>query len=128
METPRTDAGHVAGVPLPVITDAIMRERLGAARSYTAVLLRKTAAFKRPDVNPLVWEHGRRNMALAENGVLAVVLPVDGEQDDWAGLAVFAAPPDVVTAIMDSDPGVAAGIFAYEIHPVRGFPGARLPG
>jgi hypothetical protein len=29
---------------------------------------------------------------------------------------------------MDADPGVLAGIFTYEIHPVRGFPGSGLPG
>jgi hypothetical protein len=28
---------------------------------------------------------------------------------------------------MDHDPGVEAGIFTYEIHPVRGFPGSALP-
>jgi hypothetical protein len=33
-----------------------------------------------------------------------------------------------VTGIMDHDPGVQAGIFSYDIHPVRGFPGAALPG
>jgi hypothetical protein len=28
---------------------------------------------------------------------------------------------------MDEDPAVRAGIFRYEIHPVRGFPGSSLP-
>ena len=35
--------------------------------------------------------------------------------------------PDETRSIMDGDPGVVAGIFRYEIHPVRGFPGATLP-
>jgi hypothetical protein len=123
-----TDHDHVAGEPLPVITDEFMRGRLGAARTYTAVLLRKTAAFKRPDVDPTIWEHGRRNMALAEHGVLAIVLPANDDPGDWAGLGIFAASPEDVAQIMDGDPGVRAGIFSYEIHPVRGFPGSRLPG
>jgi hypothetical protein len=123
-----TDHDHVAGEPLPVITDEFMRGRLGAAQTYTAVLLRKTAAFKRPDVDPTVWEHGRRNMALAEHGVLAIVLPANDDPGDWAGLGIFAASPEDVAQIMDGDPGVRAGIFSYEIHPVRGFPGSRLPG
>jgi hypothetical protein len=32
-----------------------------------------------------------------------------------------------VIAIMDGDPGVQAGIFTYEVHPVRSFPGDALP-
>jgi hypothetical protein len=32
-----TDHDHVGGEPLPVITGDYMRERLGAARAYTAV-------------------------------------------------------------------------------------------
>jgi hypothetical protein len=131
-ETGRTvggaaDHNRVAGVQLLTISDDTMRERLGKAHPYTVVLLRKTAKFVRPDVDPIVWEHGRRNMALGEHGVLAIVLPVNDDPGDWAGLAIFTASPDGVREIMDHDPGVQAGIFSYEVHPVRGFPGARLP-
>jgi len=28
---------------------------------------------------------------------------------------------------MGDDPGVAAGVFTYEVHPCRGFPGDALP-
>ena len=118
-QPPQTDLDHVAGAPLPVITDEMMRERLPGARPYTAVLLRATAKFVRPDVDPIIWEHGRRNFALREHGVLAVVLPVS-DDSDLAGLGIFAATPDEVRAIMDHDPGVTAGIFTYEVHPVRG--------
>jgi hypothetical protein len=121
-----TDLTHVADVPLPVISDDMMRARLHGVRNYTAVLLRATHKLVRPDVDPIIWEHGRRNFALREHGVLAIVLPAD-DDSDWAGLAVFAAPPDGVRAIMDHDPGVTAGIFTYEVHPVRGFPGSSLP-
>ena len=65
-------------------------------------------------------------MALAEEGVLNVVLPV-GDATSLAGIAVFAASVDDTQTIMDDDPGVRAGIFTYDIHPVRGFPGAALP-
>lgn len=118
---------QVAGKALPVITDEFMRERIVKARPYTAVLLRKTADYKRPEADPTVWEHGRRNMALEEHGVLAIVLPVNNDPGDWAGLGVFTASPEEVREIMDNDPGVKAGIFRYEIHPVRGFPGSSLP-
>jgi hypothetical protein len=104
----------------------MMRARLQGVRQYTAVLLRATEKLVRPDVDPIIWEHGRRNFALREHGVLAIVLPAD-DDSDWAGLAVFAAPPDEVRAVMSHDPGVMAGIFTYEVHPVRGFPGSSLP-
>lgn len=121
-----TDPDHVAGAPLPTITDEVMRERLGKTQAYTTVLLRKTSKFIRPDVDPTIWEHGRRNFALREVGVLAVVLPV-ADDSDWAGLGIFTASPEEVSEIMDRDPGVTAGIFTYEVHPVRGFPGSSLP-
>jgi hypothetical protein len=123
-----TDRDHVAGVPLPEISDETMRERLGGTHEYTAVLLRKTEKFVRPDVDPIVWEHGRRNMALVEQGVLAIVLPVSDDPGDWAGLAIFTSGLEDVAEIMDHDPGVSAGILTYELHPVRGFPGSALPG
>jgi hypothetical protein len=122
-----TDREHVAGVRLPRIADETMRARIGGTQAYAAVLLRKTDAFVRPDVDPIVWEHGRRNMALVEHGVLAIVLPANEDPGDWAGLGIFAADQEQVAQIMDHDPGVEAGIFAYEIHPVRGFPGSQLP-
>jgi hypothetical protein len=97
-------------------------------REYTAVLLRKTDKFVRPDVDPIVWEHGRRNMALVEHGVLAIVLPVNDDPGDWAGLAIFTVGLKEVAEIMDNDPAISAGILSYELHPVRGFPGSGLPG
>ena len=30
-------------------------------------------------------------------------------------------------AVMDADPGVKAGVFTYEVHVSRSFPGDRLP-
>jgi hypothetical protein len=124
--TPPTDHSHVRGVPLPQVSDEYMQERLAESRDYTVVLLRATDRLIRPDVDPIIWEHGRRNLALSEHGVLPIVLRCT-DDSDWAGLAVFAAAPQDVRAIMDTDPGVVAGIFSYELHPVRGFPGSVLP-
>jgi hypothetical protein len=47
---------------------------------------------------------------------------------DVNGLAIFNADPDRVRAIMAEDPGVKAGVFTFDIHPTRSFPGDRLPG
>jgi uncharacterized protein YndB with AHSA1/START domain len=110
---------------LSTVTDETMRERLALAKPYTAVLLRATDKFVRPQVNQLVWEHGRRNMALVEAGLLLIVLPVTDDRP-LAGRGVFAGDLDAVTELLDDDPGVRAGIFDYEVHPVRGFPGAAL--
>lgn len=123
----RIEMGNrVAGRVLPVISDDTMRARLTGTSGYTAVLLRATDALIRPAVDSIVWEHGRRNMALVEAGLLAVVLPV-ADDTDLSGIGIFAASADDTCVIMDDDPGVRAGIFSYEIHPVRGFPGASLP-
>ena len=44
-----------------------------------------------------------------------------------AGYGVFDADLETTRRIMDDDPGVRAGIFRVELHPVRGFPGSGLP-
>jgi hypothetical protein len=120
-----TDATHVNGEPLPVISDELMRQRLATTAPYTVLLLRATDKLIRPEVDPIIWEHGRRNFALRESGVMPIVLPVT-DDSDWAGIAVFTVPPEEAEQIMNADPGVTASIFTYELHPVRGFPGSTL--
>ena len=122
----RPSGSTVAGPALPTVTDDDMRTRLAAAKAYTAVVLRTTPTFARPAHDAVIWEHGRRNMALVEAGLMAVVLPVT-DDSGVAGFGVFATDADATRAIMADDPGVRAGIFDYEIHPVRGLPGATLP-
>jgi hypothetical protein len=34
---------------------------------------------------------------------------------------------DEIKKVMDEDPGVKAGVFVYEIHACRSFPGDSLP-
>ena len=117
--TPATSA-------LPEITDEYMRELLGRSRTYTAMLLRMTERGNRPDSPPIIWEHGRRNLALRAAGKLPIVCPA-ADDSDWAGIAIFDATPEDVDRIMQDDPGVRAGVFTYELHPVSGFPGSSLP-
>jgi hypothetical protein len=113
----------VLGRPLPVVTDEQMRERVGAVPTYTVALLRATDTFVRPDVDPIIWEHGRLNMRLMDAGILAVVMPV-ADDSDIAGIQVFTVGMDEARTVMDADPGVVAGIFSYDIHPVRAFFGS----
>ena len=107
-------------------TDEEMGQLLPGAKPYSIVILKQGPKFGDTTAPAIVWEHGRRNFGLRDDGVLAVVLPVtDGT--DVCGIGVFAATVDDTTAIMNDDPGVAAGVFTYEVHPCRGFPGDSLP-
>jgi hypothetical protein len=108
------------------ITDEFMGEMMTRSRPYTAMLLRQGPNWDRPDRQQIIWEHGRRNFALRADGVLAIVCPIlDGGV--WCGIGLFAAGEDEVAEMMDGDPGVTAGVFEYEVHPVRSFPGDCLP-
>jgi hypothetical protein len=42
-------------------------------------------------------------------------------------VGIFNGTVDEIRKVMDDDPGVKAGVFVYEIHACRGFPGDRLP-
>jgi len=112
---------------MATITDEFMREMVTRSRSYTVVLLKATPKRHEPGADAIVWEHGRRNFALRAEGVLPIVCPIV-DDSGWSGVGLFDAPPDEVARIMDGDPGVQAGVFTYEVHPVRGFPGSSLPG
>lgn len=107
------------------ITDEEMRARLAMSKAYSLVLLKRTAKRDEPGADAIVQEHGRRNFSLVQQGVLRIVCPVT-DDSGWSGIGVFDASPEDVTQLMAGDPGVQAGIFTYEVHPVRGFPGATL--
>ena len=107
------------------ITDDYMREMLGKTREYTIVILRPTPKRSEPEADQIVWEHGRRNFELRRDGILCIVCPVTDETD-VAGLGIFSTNEEETGKIMDEDPAVKAGIFVYEIHPARSFPGDAL--
>ena len=57
-------------------------------------------------------------------------LVLEGQLDavlQRCGIGVFAASVEDTIAIMNDDPGVAAGVFIYQVHPCLGFPGDALP-
>jgi uncharacterized protein YciI len=108
------------------ITDDYMQEMLGKAKAYVAVFLEAGPNYDAPDARATIFEHARRNFALRAEGVLPIACPVT-DDSVTKGLGIFDATVEDVTAIMDADPGVQAGIFTYEVHPVRSFPGDALP-
>ena len=111
---------------MPEITDDFMREMLGRTAAFTVVLLKDGPNADAENRAELQWEHGRRNFKLREQGSLAIVCPVM-DDSELAGVGVFTTSPDETARIMDADPGVQAGVFVYEVHPVRSFPGDALP-
>jgi hypothetical protein len=110
----------------PQITDEYMQQMLVTSRTYTAMLLRLTPNAAGAGAEHVIWEHGRRNFMLRAAGTLPIVCPAT-DDSDWAGVAIFDASPEEVDRIMADDPGIRAGVFTYELHPVCGFPGSALP-
>ena len=108
------------------ITNEYMMGMLGKSKPYSVVILKKGPDYNLPERQQIVWEHGRRNFELREAGLLSVVCPVM-EENDIRGIGIFNADKEKVKELMDGDPGVQAGVFLYELHPSRSFPGDALP-
>lgn len=107
------------------ITDELMRQRISQSRQYCLVILKAGPKRYEEGVEKIIWEHGRRNFALRAEGVLSIVCPVTSE-GDVRGIGIFNLPAEEVQKIMDEDPGVKTGVFVYEMHTCRGFPGDSL--
>ena len=112
---------------MATITDEYMRQMLAKTRNYTIAILKAGPNKNREGAEKIIWEHGRRNFELRADGVLSIVCPV-ADGSDVSGIDIFNAPVEEVKKIMDEDPGVIAGVFVYEIHACRSFPGDSLPG
>jgi hypothetical protein len=109
------------------ITDDYMREHLTKTRAYAVVLLKAGEKYGEEGSDAIVWEHGRRNFSLRADGVMPIVCPVI-DDTELCGVAIFDTSVERANEIMQDDPGVRAGVFTFEVHPVRGFPGSVLPG
>jgi hypothetical protein len=111
---------------MPTITDEFMKERIAKTKTYSLLLLKRGPNWKMDGFEKIIWEHGRRNFALFESGIMPIVCPVS-DDSGLSGMGIFNKSAEEVKEIMDEDPGVKTGIFIYEIHPCRGFPGSSLP-
>src|SRR5262245_45573182 len=112
---------------MTTITDEFIYSMLPKAKEYCIVLLRPGPKAEHPEVKKILWEHVRRNFALRADGLLSIVCPVSVD-GGLSGLGIFNASQDDTKKIMDEDPGVMEGVFVYETHPCRSFPGDSLPG
>jgi hypothetical protein len=108
------------------ITDDDMREQLTRTRDYSLVLLHAGERYGTEGADKIVWEHGRNNFSMRADGLLSIVGPVR-DDSELCGVGIFNASIEETTKLMDADPGVQAGVFTYEVHPVRSFPGDALP-
>jgi hypothetical protein len=112
---------------MTIITDEYMRQMQEKFREYCICIVRTTPKRGQTGANRFVTEHNRRNFALRAQGPLAILCQVsDGSPVN--GVYLFNIGADEVKKIMDEDPAVKEGIFTYELHAVRGFPGDALPG
>jgi hypothetical protein len=109
------------------ITDEYMRQMMTRTKEYSIVILKAGQDRHRDGVEKIIREHARRNFALRGEGLLSIVCPV-ADGSDVSGVGIFNAGIDRVREIMDGDPGVREGVFVYEVHPCRSFPGDCLPG
>lgn len=126
VEQPEGGPNTLENQPTPTITDEYMLQMRARVRQYSLLILKFGEARNQDGAEKIIWEHGRRNHALRACGLLSIVCPVsDGSK--VAGIGIFNASVEEVTTIMNEDPGVKAGMFVYEIHPCRGFPGDSLP-
>jgi len=95
-------------------------------QAYTLVILKAAQKISEPGAEKIIWEHGRRNFSLREEGKLSIVCPVN-DGTAVVGVGIFSTDEKETRQIIDGDPAVKAGIFTYEIHPCRSFPGDILP-
>lgn len=111
---------------MATITDEFMREMISKTKNYSVMILKAGPNKHQDGADKIIWEHGRRNFELRADGVMPIVCPI-ADGSDVSGIGIFNATVEEVKKIMDEDPGVKAGIFVYEVHACRGFPGASLP-
>jgi len=122
------------------ITDAQLRELLGTTQPFTVALLRWGPKRHMDGVEAIRWEHTRRMASLRADGLMPIVCPFDPmrsnleqRREDPVGtgnlvaVGVFNLSPEQVSEVMEGDPCVQAGVFVYEVHLCRSFPGDALP-
>jgi len=99
---------------------------LQLSQTYSVAVLKAGPAYGSEIAAPIVWEHGRRNFELRADGLRSIVCRVI-DDTDLCGIGIFNLDVDSTRRTLQADPGVQAGVFTFEVHPCRGFPGDALP-
>lgn len=111
---------------MTTITDEELRQLLRNAKPYTVALMRWGPNRHTEGVEDIRWEHSRRMASLRADGVMSITCPVGDET--LVGVGILNLAPEQASEILDGDPCVKAGVFVYELHSGRSFPGDALPG
>ena len=117
---------YTSDADLPTISDDTMRQGLAVIKPFTVLILKKGPNFASAEAPSVIREHARRNFALRAAGLLPIVCPI-ADGSDVTGIGIFSGDADEVRRIYEQDPGVKVGVFTFEVHPSRSFPGASLP-
>lgn len=116
---------------MTTITDEELQQLLRTAQPYTVALLRWGPKRQVDGVEAITWEHARRMASLRADGLMPIVCPIGFDEDHGAealaGVGVFSLPLEQAREVIEDDPGVQAGVFVYELHACRSFPGDALP-
>lgn len=112
---------------MTIITDEFMRQMQEKTKEYCVCILKTTPKRGQTGANQFVTEHNRYMLVLRVKGVLAIMFPIS-DGGPAGGVHIFNTGAEEVKKIMDEDPAVRAGIFTYELHLSRSFPGDALPG
>jgi hypothetical protein len=112
---------------MTIITDEFMRQMQGKAKEYCVCIVKTTPKRGQTGANRFVTEHNRREFALRFDGPLSILCQVS-DGSGVVSVSIFNASVDEVKKIMDEDPAVKEGIFAYELHACRSYAGDLLPG
>src|SRR5581483_4116923 len=108
-----------------MISDDFMREMLSKTKTYSLIILKATDKAAQPAAREIMWQDGRRNFQLRADGKLAIVCPIS-DNSGVSGIGIFTTSVEETQRIMQDDPAVQAGIFTFEVHPCRSFPGDAL--
>jgi len=117
---------------LPEISEQEFLDLRQTSAPYTVMILKPGPNFRMPgadrddEVTKIITAHGKRNARLKAAGLMPIVCPI-ADGSGVTGIGVFDASPEESARIMAEDPGVKAGVFTFDVHPSRSFPGSTLP-
>lgn len=107
------------------MTDERMMELVGSALPYTVCALKPGPNWGVGNWEKIIWEHGRRNLAMREEGILVITLRTESE--DVVGVGVYNRDLETARELLSDDPAIKSDVLRFDLYPAQGFPGDALP-
>lgn len=107
-------------------TSERLQQKFATMKEYTLVLLKAGPNIENDNAQQKIWEHGARNLQLQNEGLMPIICPIFDESE-LSGVAIFTTDEATTESLMKDDPAIQEGIFVFEMHPCKSFPGDRLP-